>query len=210
MTRVAFALVTAASVPATFVPGARPMQILLPVLVLQLFATSTGFIADARRGHFDVLLTGGVDRVTVAATYWALAVWPGVACWVVLALIDLAGHGRTGLLSAGTIAAVTSVSTIPWATTVPLNRFAGAIGWLLTLVLLSGVTTLNEAMFVRRIDQAPWSRVVACVLFPARLVGEPAAGNETGIFLLALLATIGMGAALLWISRTDVALETGQ
>jgi hypothetical protein len=128
-----------------------------------------------------------------------------------LTVVDLVAHGRTSLLAAGSLAAMIGVSSIPWATTVPLTRFAGAIGWLLALVLAAGLTPIAERPLLGRADgESPWYAALTFVLFPARLVGQPFDGNKSAILLMLTLAVTGMTAALWWVSRTDLALETGQ
>lgn len=211
LTRMAFAAITCASAVALLTSDVTASRALLPILVLQMFTTSTGFIGDARRGHFDVLLTGGVGRVCVALTYWMLSTAPGWGCWAVVTIVDLVAHGGTSLLAAGSLAAMIGVSSIPWATTVPLTRFAGAVGWLLTLVLVTGLTPLAEGPFLARGDgEAPWFGLVTFVLFPARLVGQPLDGNRIAIFAMLTLAMLCMAVALWWVSQTDLALETAQ
>src|SRR5689334_8856507 len=93
LTRMAFAAITAASAIALVTSDVTAARALLPILVLQMFTTSTGFIGDARRGHFDVLLTGGVSRISVALTYWILSTAPGWGCWALLTVVDLVAHG---------------------------------------------------------------------------------------------------------------------
>jgi hypothetical protein len=209
LTRFAFLVITVTAAMALLMSGARDARVLLPILVLQTFTTSTGFIAYARRGHFDVLLTGGASRLIVAATYWALAAAPGAACWATLALVDLLAHDRASLLSAGSIAAVIGVSTIPWATTVPMTRFAGAIGWLLILVLVAGLTPVGDRLLWGTDGPSPYA-VVTAIVFPGGLVGRPLHGNVPAIAVLLAVALTSMAAAFAWITRADFALETGQ
>jgi hypothetical protein len=211
--RVAFTGITVASAIAVLAPHERETRLLLPLLALQMFTVSTGFIRDARRGHFDVLLTSGVPRGEAAMVYWALAALPGVTCCMMLALVDLSAHGHTGLLRPGSLAAIVSVSTIPWAATVPLSRFTGSIGWLLALVILTGLPPLGQAMerlWVRSAGESREFGALAFLLFPARLVGEPFHDNASAILCVLTLALLGMCSATAWISWTDVALETGQ
>jgi hypothetical protein len=211
--RVAFAGITLASAIALVAPHGSETRALLPVLALQLFTVSTGFIRDARRGHFDVLLTGGIARAEAAIVYWALAALPGITSWVALAVIDLAAHGHAGLLRAGSVAAMVSVSTIPWATTVPLSRFTGSIGWLLALVIVTGLPPVSqtaEQVWTRSAGESREFGLLAFLLFPARLIGEPLDDNAWAIIGVVTLALFGMGCAAAWISSTDVALETGQ
>src|SRR5688572_10369335 len=66
----------------------RPADAMTPVLLLQLFAASSGFMVPARRGHFDLLLTAGYSRVRIAATHWVLSILPGLGTWLVLAGIE--------------------------------------------------------------------------------------------------------------------------
>jgi len=253
LNRLVFAGITLASGGVLLASHDSEMRALLPVLVLQMFTVSTGFIRDARRGHFDVLLTSGVARWEAATVYWGLAALPGISSWWALALIDLAVHGHTGLLRPGSVAAVASVSTIPWATTVPLGRFTGSSGWLLALAIVAGLCAPDvepssrteagqiveqvirrpgfaepfdiaqgkqarlqdrqfpaEQVWIRRTGESQDFGVLAFLLFPARLVGEPLRGNTVPILTVVALAVFGMGSATAWIATTDVALETGQ
>src|SRR4029453_3267579 len=123
----------------TRAPGA-----LVPILVLQSLAASSGFSLPARRGHYDLLFTRGSSRTRIALVHWAMSILPGVASWLVLALVELvvsAGSGKR-LLASGTCVAVCVVSTLPWAVTVALPRFSGGIGWL--LVAVTAATTFSS------------------------------------------------------------------
>ena len=59
LTRVSFFVITASCAVVLWFSDVTRPQVLWPVLLLQTFTVSTGFINDARRGHFDVLFTGG-------------------------------------------------------------------------------------------------------------------------------------------------------
>ena len=136
----ALLVVTVVSAVVILVEPSRSAGALTPILLLQLFACSSGFDVPARRGHYDLLLTRGEARRRVIVTHWAASALPGVLCWLLLAIVGYTvnrGGSRAALLSAGTLAAVILVSTIPWATTVRLPRFSGAIGWLLIVAMLS-------------------------------------------------------------------------
>ena len=73
-------------------PDGVGQTLLLPILLLQTFAVSTGFMGYARRGHFDLLFTCGAGRVQVAAIYWLLSALPGVASWLALAVLEIIWH----------------------------------------------------------------------------------------------------------------------
>jgi len=114
---------------------------MVPVLLLQLFAVSSGFEVPARRGYYDLLLTSGHHRVWMAMVHWVTSSAPGVIAWLMLAAVEVAATSRSGttLLASGTFAAMGLVSTLPWAITVRLPRFSGGIGWLLALVISTSV-----------------------------------------------------------------------
>src|SRR5258705_3172966 len=92
-------------------PG-RGMDVAVPVMLLQMFAVSSGFSVPARRGHFDALLTGGSSRLQVALTHWLVSIAPGISVWLVLGLCERAfggigdGGGRGAVLSSGSIVAM--------------------------------------------------------------------------------------------------------
>ena len=139
--RVALVTVTAVATLTVVWQPARVGMALTPVLLVQLFAASSGFMLPARRGHYDLLLTTGHSRVAVAVAHWVTSVLPGVVSWAVLAIAEIAitRGSSSSMFASGTIAAVGLVSTVPWALTVRLPRFAGAIGWLLLLALFTTV-----------------------------------------------------------------------
>jgi hypothetical protein len=172
---------------------------LMPILVLQAFATATGFAAPARRGYYDHLLARGEPRWRIALAQWLTAAWPGVASWATLATLVaiLRRDIWTDVTAPGTLVAVLMVSTIPWGTTVALPRFSGAIGWLLVVCLGSITAPL-------------WPAVVRHVMFPLALVGggfsSDIPAQATGI----VLSLCALGGGLAWAQRTDVPLEAAQ
>src|SRR5262245_60556402 len=126
-----FMFVTVASVLSMSLDVSRAPAVTIPVPVLQVFATSTGFTAHARRGYYDLLLTEGIGRLRTALTHWLMSSAPGFVSWLVLAIAERTIAGTSNALAAGSITALVAVSTIPWGTTVALPRFSGAIGWML-------------------------------------------------------------------------------
>jgi hypothetical protein len=171
----------------------------VPVVVLQAFGSSTGFSAPARRGYFDLLLSRGEPRTRIALVQWLTAIAPGLTSWAMLALAYTLSRpaAENPLLASGTVVALIMASTIPWAVTVSLPRFSGAIGWLLLVSL--GAT-----------GGAVWPDPVRAVVFPIDVVGERV-GNRVDILLPALLLSIASVAiALWWVHRTDIRLESAQ
>ena len=212
LTRVSFLVITASSAVALcFSDAARP-HVLWPLLLLQMFTVSTGFMNDARRGHFDVLFTGGAPPVVVALVYWVLAALPGVACWLALAGIERVRHGSMLFLTGGTVAVVWLVSVVPWATTIALPRFTGAIGWLLACVSAFVLTPLGRdfALPAAGNGETWWKSATALILFPPRLVGQPPGAEPVGVALVLGGAGVLLLGALALVARADVPLESGQ
>lgn len=211
-----FCAVAACSVLTVAWDPSRAAVALTPVLALQLFATSSGFLLSARRGHYDLLLTRGHSRLRIAVVHWAVCAAPGVAAWVALAVAEmvLTGGGGRSLVRAGTLSAVLVVSTVPWAVTVALPRFAGAVGWLVTLTLLMTMRTPEGRLRTGGAfdSMASWiEAMVAVTLYPPLMVGQPVTGSAT--LLLVTPSVIGLASvvlALAWIRRQDIPLEASQ
>lgn len=211
--RGAFVVVTAGSAIRLLLSPDGIGATLLPVLLLQMFAVSTGFMGYARRGHFDLLFTRGAGRIQVAGIYWLLSALPGVICWLVLATIELVWHRTAILTSSGTLAVVLCVSMLPWALSVPLTRFSGATGWLLVLAMTVALTpagTAGYGLWQTQRGEPWWWSAVGFLVFPARLVGESA--TVQGLAPLAILVVVVavMAGAFAWVWRSDVPLEMGQ
>ncbi len=171
----------------------------VPVIVLQAFSASTGFSAPARRGYFDLLLARGEPRARIAVVQWLTAITPGVLSWAGLTAVQalVRGAASNPLLASGTVTALLMASTIPWAVTVALPRFSGAIGWLLVVCLgaAGGVV---------------WPDPVRQVVFPIDLIGQRV-DNRAQVWLPAmLLSLVSITIALWWVHRTDIRLEAAQ
>ena len=192
----------------------RSAGAMVPVLLLQLFAASSGFEVPARRGHYDLLLTSGQHRVWMALVHWMTSSAPGVLAWLMLATIEtMSTGGQTRLLASGTFAAMGLVSTLPWAITVRLPRFSGGIGWLLALaistsVLASGnVPGREQAISTDDFLGSAWGFLV----YPVAFVGRELGIAEGLIAAPALMVSVvSMVAACRWVSHASVPLEAAQ
>ena len=210
-----FLVLTLASAAVVFANPVRAPGALVPVLLLQVFAAASGFALPARRGHFDLLLTRGSSRTLIALVHWAMSIAPGLATWLVLAVVESGVRGATdaSLLASGTCAAVFVVSTLPWALTVALPRFSGAIGWMLVSVTagtfssgLTGSWTLHST----RLDEVIWV-ASTFLIYPVGAIGQPLSGAQLMAAMPAVIAAIGaLTAACRWIARRDVPLEAAQ
>jgi hypothetical protein len=212
----AFGVVTAAVALVVVLDPSRAPGALTPILLLQLFACSSGFDVPARRGHYDLLLTHAGSRRLVVFGHWAASACPGIICWLTLAAICRAALGADAgglLLRTGSVVAVCLVSTIPWATTLRLPRFSGAIGWLLTVATmtlvaqgpLSGAPEQIEGW--RSFIYMAWS----VLLYPPVLVGRSLQGIEALAVVPSLVVAVGSLAAAFWsVQRRDIPLEAAQ
>lgn len=211
-----FAAITCAAVIVVGIQPGRAAAALTPVLLLQLFAASSGFSVPARRGHYDLLLTIGESRRRIAVAHWLASILPGIVSWLIVAAAELVATrgSAASALASGSITAVLLVSTLPWAMTVSLPRFAGAIGWLLALTIVAMSTSAGRVsqLFGTLAGGRSWiETVLALLLYPPMLVGEAVTGAHGFIVVPALLVAGGsMIHALLWIERHDIPLEAAQ
>jgi hypothetical protein len=191
--------------------------VLTPILLLQTFACSSGFDVPARRGHYDLLLTHGGTRVGIAAAHWVASSLPGGLAWAIVAMIQaviLRGQARPYLFDGGTIVAFVLVSTIPWAATIRLPRFSGAIGWLLVAAIMTSATPWMFSADVSSpvTGSTEWMQMATAVLvYPPLLVGRELAGADRLIVLPALLLAIIAVLFGIWsVGRRDIPLEAAQ
>ena len=188
---------------------------MVPVLLLQLFAASSGFEVPARRGHYDLLLTSGHHRVWMAMVHWVTSSAAGVIAWLMLAAVEGAATSGSGttLLASGTFAAMGLVSTLPWAITVRLPRFSGGIGWLLALVISASVLSSGNLPGGQPGDTAAdliWA-AWGFLVYPVVFVGRELGVDEALIAVPALIVSVAsMAAACRWVSRASVPLEAAQ
>jgi hypothetical protein len=171
----------------------------IPVIVLQAFGASTGFSASARRGYFDLLLARGEPRARIAFAQWLTAIMPGMLSWASLVVVQTLVHGTANnqLMASGTLMALLMASTIPWAVTVGLPRFSGAIGWLMLVCLktVSGIV---------------WPDPVHDVVFPIDVIGKNVTGRPSVLVPATLISLISLTIAVWWVHRTDIRLEAAQ
>jgi hypothetical protein len=171
-----------------------------PLALVQMFAAASGFSVPARRGHFDLLLTGGATRSSIALTHLALSVVPGLVMWLVMGIVEMVSAATLApkAFASGTIALFMLVSGPAWALTIGFPRLSGAIGWLLAMALW------RAAGFD---DQGAFSNV----LCPFVLIGRPLVGDLANTAVAAVLVSTCLPiAAVMWIVRMDVPLESAQ
>jgi hypothetical protein len=194
-----FGVATVVGAVVIVIGNRQDSAVAVPVIVLEAFSASTGFTAPARRGYFDLLLARGEPRARIATAQWLTAIAPGIGSWATLAVTAaLAGsESANPMISSGTTTALLMVSTIPWAATVALPRFSGAIGWLLVVAIGAtvGVT---------------WPDPIRRVMFPIAMVGQSIDHRLDVLLPALLLSIVSVMGALLWVHRSDIPLEAAQ
>src|SRR5688572_2214805 len=199
-----FAVVTLAAAAAIAGNTDRTAGVLVPVIFLQLLAASSGFALPARRGHYDLLLTRGQNRVLIAIVHWAASIAPGLASWLALATVELVATGGDAhsLFATGTCAAVFVVSTLPWAMSIGLPRFSGGIAWM--LVVVTAATTFSPGVMgpwtahSTRIEELAWPSW-AFLIYPVGAIGQHLARAQLMAIAPAIvLALAAMTAACRW------------
>jgi hypothetical protein len=204
------AIVAGASAIVVFTPS-RTAGALAPLLVLQMFAASSGFAVPGRRGHYDLLLTRTGGRISIALAHWVSSIAPGLAGWLIVAGVEaLATSTPSITMASGTWVAVALVSTIPWAATIALPRFSGGIGWLLMLTIAGITLSPDDHAWVLDSDEFV-ARASAFLLYPIAGVGRSLSSRELPIVLPALiLAVASMAAACGWVRTATFPLEAAQ
>ena len=209
------AIATAATGVVILVHSTDATDALMAVFFLQMFAASSGFMVPARRGYYDLLLTRVGGRFRVLLMHWAASVIPGVASWLGLAVLEIVARldTRTATLSSGSLAAMWLVSSIPWAVTAGLPRFAGALIWLITLaasvtLVPDGQTGLLRVM--RSAEPTPAS-ALAFFVHPMGLVGQHLAPAQLLTVAPGLtFSTLCVVGTCVWLHRVNIRLEAAQ
>lgn len=112
--------------------------VLASILLVQMFACSSGFTHQASRGYYDPVLLGGGPRLTVAVAHFGITALPGFAAWIAAGVSSaVAAHtlSTPAFRPAGWVALLL-VSTVPWAVNLRLAPFAAGTLWLLVTASL--------------------------------------------------------------------------
>ena len=140
---------------------------LTPVLLLQLFAASSGFRSAARRGYYDLLLTSGASRSQVALAHCAATVLPGLVAWACVLLLEAAAsHGSSfRAATAGSVVAFVGTSLLAWAAAISLSRATAAMGWLLVMTIPPVARIVSPVQWLgTTLPHAPWVLTAATVV----------------------------------------------
>lgn len=191
---------------------ANGASVLTPLLVFQIFAASSGFGLAMRRGHYDLLLSRGIGVTEVMLAHWLASIAPGAGAWLAVAALErLVSTGQPAALTSGSVLAFLLASSLPWALTTSLPRFAAAIGWLVLLVTSLAVVPSGQLRLIdaQRAPRPSALGALAVVAYPIGLLGEDAMKMPAGTATPGLACAFGsMLGALAWHRHAEVPLET--
>ncbi len=170
---------------------------LVMLLVIQMFAVSTGFRGHACRGYYDALLTR-FPRWKLALAHGTAAAGPGALAWIGIAATQVASARSVHVpaLSAAALTAFALVSFVAWSVSIPLGPLTGGSLWLGSAV---AAVAYGGAMRLAGLTQAgaatPATRFAVMMTFPPFLVGSsmegPMLAALLGVGLLFLLGASG-------------------
>ncbi len=181
------------------------------LIVLQMFAVSTGFVSHARRGFYDPILEQ-VPRRAVAIGHFLCALGPGCVVLLGIGIAELIAGGRVHALSVSACTALILVSSVAWAVSVRGGALSGGAVWLL-LSLAFFVTGKGLPMLAvlkaAESGQAPVRDVVVGgLLYPMTIPGlnlsTPAAAILVGV------AAVALAAGVEYIGRADFPIREEQ
>lgn len=163
------------------------------LVVIQMFAVSTGFRGHASRGYYDVLLPRFTRR-KLALAHATAAAAPGALAWVAIAAVQVAGgrSARVLALSPSALTAFVLVSLVAWSVSVPLGPLTGGSLWLAGAVAaaVNGGAMKLAGLAHAGTSVTPAARLAVMMAFPPFLVGFPFEGAV-------LAALLGIGALFL-------------
>lgn len=144
------------------------------VLFVQMFLASSGFVASARRGHYDPMLVHGRNRVMALAAEWSAAIAPGALAWMLLAGAGYLIGSPVALsaLAGVRLVAFFMVSSLAWSMGFVLPRGAAGVLWTAALmVLLLRHVEMFTPPATAYSTLALWRSAAALLICPFLLLG---------------------------------------
>jgi hypothetical protein len=182
------------------------------ILLLQMFAASSGFMSDASRGHFDAVLVTGRPRWRIALASLMAAAAPGAVAWLAVVLLAAALGRGAEALSAQRLVAFFSVSSVSWALGLALPQAAAGGLWALLLVALA-LSRESAATFLSVVHSTPGSvaqvahAAAAVAVCPFLLLGNFPGVTDPRVLLLDGVVVTSVAALGVWaVCRRDYSL----
>lgn len=182
------------------------------ILLLQMFAASSGFLSAASRGHFDSVLVSGRQRWHIALASLMAAASPGAVAWLAVAVLAAAlGHGADAL-AAQRLVAFFSVSSVAWAIGLALPQAAAGGLWALVLVALA-LSRDSAGTYLSVVHSAPVGlaqlaqATAAVAICPFLLLGSFPGVTDPRVLALDLVVATSLAALGVWaVCRRDYSL----
>ena len=188
--------------------GSRSDAALVSLLVLQMFAVSTGFRAHATRGYYDPLLTR-LPRVSLASAHAVSSAVPGLVAWLSIAAIEIvmSRSVRVLALDPSSCCAFVLVSLVAWSLSVPLGPLTGGSLWLTASVatVVNGGAMKLVGLFHAGVATSTELRLAIAMALPAFLVGGTWSIAE--LACLAGIASLSFLAAAAYVSGISIPLR---
>jgi hypothetical protein len=184
--------------------------VLASVVLMQLFASSTGFRRHATRGYFDPILLG-TSRARVALAHLTVSATPGFLAWTAAGIAEAVAARSLSVPAfrpAGW-AALLLASAVPWAASVRTAPFLGGTLWLVVSVslLISGRIPGLLALLHAQPAWANEHPVAALLLGLAFPFVVPSLTWPPGVLVgFAAAALLAAAAGVLAVSKADFAL----
>ena len=186
----AFSVAVAAAALRLMHDASAAIDVLTPLLLLQLFVASSGFTFAARRGYYDLLLTSRTPRWQIAIAHCLVSIVPGIVSWMCVGAVEVAAsrNGRWLSIAPGTCAAFMGTSVIAWSIAVFSSRTATAVVWLLVLTIPA----------------------IAHLVSPVQLLGTTWSTAHRLMLATGCAAVAAFTAAIVSIARGSTPLEAAQ
>lgn len=178
------------------------------ILIVQMFAVSTGFSSPASRGFYDPVLTRAGLGVRTVAAHFSVAALPGCLAWAVLASIEAirAASLQVPALQTSALIGLMLVSAVAWASNLPFMPFAAAGVWLLVSIgiFVSGRFFASLAPLARNPSwsaEHPGRALLVTMLLPFMTPGLSL--PRTTLAALAAIAFAAFAAGVFFVRRRD-------
>lgn len=204
----AFAVIVAMGLFLEFTAGGSSDFATVMILIVQLFAVSTGFSFPASRGFYDPVLTRSGPTLRSVAAHFAVSALPGCLAWTILAAIEAvrAGSPNVIALQPSALAGLAFVSAVAWSLSLPFMPFAAAGVWLMASIgiFVSGRFMASLAPLARDPGWAtdhPGRALLVTALFPIMTPGISL--PRTTLAALAVIAIAAFAAGVFFVQRRD-------